>query len=56
MNRFPLLYRIGEDCCPEYADEKVRCEAGIYKFTIAASSVNITGGHIEANVTLKDSV
>jgi hypothetical protein len=25
-----LPYRIGEDCCPGNADEKVRCEVGIY--------------------------
>jgi hypothetical protein len=30
MVRFPLPYRIGEDCCPGNADEKVRCEAGTY--------------------------
>lgn len=30
MIRFPLPYRIGEDCCPGNADEKVRCEAGTY--------------------------
>ncbi|KAJ6126132.1 hypothetical protein N7471_010625 [Penicillium samsonianum] len=27
MIRFPLPYRIGENCCPGNADEKVRCEA-----------------------------
>jgi hypothetical protein len=30
MIRFPLPYRIGEDCCPGNADEKVRCEVGTY--------------------------
>lgn len=30
MIRFPLPYRIGENCCPGNADEKVRCEAGTY--------------------------
>ncbi|KKK20159.1 hypothetical protein P175DRAFT_0433956 [Aspergillus ochraceoroseus IBT 24754] len=28
--RFPLPYRIGENCCPGNADEKVRCEVGTY--------------------------
>lgn len=30
MIRFPLPYRIGENCCPGNADEKVRCEVGTY--------------------------
>ncbi|KAJ9199358.1 hypothetical protein DTO164E3_4670 [Paecilomyces variotii] len=30
MMRFPLPYRIGEECCPGNADEKVRCEVGTY--------------------------
>ncbi|KAH1303619.1 hypothetical protein KXX47_008709, partial [Aspergillus fumigatus] len=30
MIRFPLPYRIGEECCPGNADEKVRCEVGTY--------------------------
>lgn len=30
MIRFPLPYRIGENCCPGNADEKVSCELGTY--------------------------
>lgn len=30
MMRFPLPYRIGEECCPGNADEKIRCEVGTY--------------------------
>lgn len=30
MIRFPLPYRIGENCCPGNADQKVRCEVGTY--------------------------
>lgn len=30
MIRFPLPYRIGENCRPGNADEKVRCEVGTY--------------------------
>lgn len=28
--RFPLLYRISEDCCLGNTDKNFRCEAGIY--------------------------
>lgn len=37
MIRFPLPYRIGENCCPGNADEKVRCEVRTYAWLQANS-------------------